>query len=131
MLDYGDKHEIRPTYQAADSLWEKIEKIARKVYGADGVSLESKAARELESYQDRGYGNSRVCVAKTQYSFSDVASKVGSPSGYEITIREVRLAAGAGFVIPISGDIMTMPGLARVPNLERIDLDRSGKPVLF
>lgn len=131
MLDNSNGQVVRPTYEVTDSLKTKIEKIAGKVYGADGVVFESKAAKALKTYQDGGHGESRVCIAKTQYSFSDDASKVGSPSGFEITIREVRLAAGAGFVIPISGEMMTMPGLARVPNLERIDLDEAGKPVLF
>lgn len=131
LVERSNGQVVTPTYDSGDSLLQKIEKIAQKVYGAEGVQLESKAAKALQTYQSGGYGDSRVCMAKTQYSFSDDASLVGSPSGFEISIREVRLAAGAGFVIPISGEMMTMPGLARVPNLERIDLDEAGKPVLF
>jgi len=120
-----------PTYEDDDALTEKIEKVATKVYGADGVTFSKKATRQLKEYQQNGYGKSRICTAKTQYSFSDQASLVGRPTGFEINIREARLSAGAGFVIPISGEIMTMPGLAKEPNLEKIDLDAKGQPILF
>ena len=106
-------------------------KIAKAIYGADGVNYEGKAKAQLETLEKNGYRDSRICMAKTQYSFSDQPSLVGRPKGFEIQIREVRLSAGAGFVIPISGSVMTMPGLARTPNLEKIDLNAKGEPVLF
>ena len=131
MVESSNGTVVKPSYQAADPLKVKIEKIAQKVYGADGVVFESKAAKTLKTLEDNGYRDSRICMAKTQYSFSDNAALVGRPTGFDIKIREVRLAAGAGFVIPISGDVMTMPGLARVPNLEKIDLNEAGQPILF
>ena len=126
-----DPPSLRPTYGDEDPLALKIEKIARAVYGADGVHYEAPAARALQGLEDGPYRDSRICMAKTQYSFSDKPARVGRPRGFEVKIRELRLAAGAGFVIPVSGEMMTMPGLPRVPNLERIDLDESGRPVLF
>lgn len=122
---------LMPTYERSDSLVLKIEKIAKKIYGANGVQFEKKAAKQLETLEKDGYRDSRICMAKTQYSFSDQPALVGRPTDFDIKIREVRLSAGAGFVIPISGDVMTMPGLAKQPNLEKIDLDPKGVPVLF
>jgi formate--tetrahydrofolate ligase len=130
-IDGHNATKMKYTYESSDPLADKITKIATSIYGADGVSFSKPAAKRLKELETQGFADSRICMAKTQYSFSDDPTLVGRPEGFDIDVREVRLAAGAGFVIPISGNMMTMPGLARVPNLERIDLDENGKPILF
>jgi formate--tetrahydrofolate ligase len=114
----------KPTfvYEDADPLWEKIRKIAQKVYRAADVSADAKVRSQIKKLQDDGYGHYPVCVAKTQYSFSADASLRAAPSGHVVNVREVRLAAGAEFVVMICGDIMTMPGLPKVPSANKIDL---------
>jgi formate--tetrahydrofolate ligase len=109
-------------YDDADTLWDKINKIAKKVYRAAEVTAEAKVRAQIKQLQESGYGHYPVCVAKTQYSFSADAKLRAAPSGYVLNIREVRLAAGAEFVVMICGDIMTMPGLPKVPSAEKIDL---------
>jgi formate--tetrahydrofolate ligase len=109
-------------YEDADPLWEKIRKIAQKVYRAADVSADAKVRGQIKKLQDDGYGHYPVCVAKTQYSFSADASLRAAPSGHVVNVREVRLAAGAEFVVMICGDIMTMPGLPKVPSANKIDL---------
>ena len=123
VVDLCDKPS-KPTfvYEDADPLWEKIRKIAQKVYRAADVSADAKVRAQIKKLQDDGYGHYPVCVAKTQYSFSADASLRAAPSGHVVNIREVRLAAGAEFVVMICGDIMTMPGLPKVPSANRIDL---------
>ncbi|HQD38063.1 MAG TPA: formate--tetrahydrofolate ligase, partial [Candidatus Avimonas sp.] len=101
--------------------------IAREIYGADGVDFLPAASKELDRLTALGYGSLPVCIAKTQYSFSDNPQLAGRPTGFKITVREVRLSAGAGFVVAITGDIMTMPGLPKVPAAEKIDIDESGR----
>ena len=105
---------------------EKITAIAQKVYGAKNVSFSADATKTIKDIEDMGFGNLPICVAKTQYSFSDNGKLLGAPEGFELTIRQVRLSAGAGFVVAISGDIMTMPGLPKVPSSEKIDVDDNG-----
>jgi formate--tetrahydrofolate ligase len=114
----------KPTfvYEDADPLWEKISKIAKKVYRASEVTADAKVRNQIKKLQDEGYGHYPVCVAKTQYSFSTDAALRAAPSGHVINIREVRLAAGAEFVVMVCGDIMTMPGLPKVPSANKIDL---------
>jgi formate--tetrahydrofolate ligase len=114
----------KPTfvYEDADPLWEKIRKIAQKVYRAADVSADAKVRGQIKKLQDDGYGHYPVCVAKTQYSFSADASLRAAPAGHVVNVREVRLAAGAEFVVMICGDIMTMPGLPKVPSANKIDL---------
>jgi len=104
------------------SLWEKIEAVAMTIYGASEVTADGKVRARLRELTTEGYGHLPVCIAKTQYSFSTDPSLLGAPSGHSMNIREVRLAAGAGFVVVVCGDIMTMPGLPRVPSSERIDM---------
>jgi len=111
------------------SLMEKITTIATKIYGAAGVSAEGKVKEQIKKLQEAGYGHYPVCVAKTQYSFSTDPNAKGAPSGHTLNIREVRLAAGAEFIVMVCGDVMTMPGLPKVPSAEKIDLDESGKVV--
>jgi formate--tetrahydrofolate ligase len=120
---------VKYVYEDADTLWEKIEKIATKVYRAARVTAEPKVREQIDRLQADGYGHFPVCVAKTQYSFSGDAHLRGTVSGHTINVREVRLAAGAEFVVMICGDIMTMPGLPRVPAACAIDVDEDGKVV--
>jgi len=114
-------------YEESATLMEKITAIATKIYGAAGVSADAKVSGQIKKLQDDGYGHYPVCVAKTQYSFSTDAALRGAPSGHDVNIREVRLAAGAEFIVLVCGDIMTMPGLPKVPSAEKIDLDDNGK----
>ncbi len=109
-------------YEDADPLWDKITKIAQKVYRASGVSADAKVRNQIKKLQDDGYGHYPVCVAKTQYSFSTDVAKRAAPEGHTVNVREVRLAAGAEFVVMVCGDIMTMPGLPKVPSAAKIDL---------
>ncbi len=109
-------------YDDADPLWEKINKIAKKVYRAGSVTADAKVKAQIQKLQDDGYGHYPVCVAKTQSSFSTNAATRGAPSDHVVNVREVRLAAGAEFVVMVCGDIMTMPGLPKVPSAEKIDL---------
>ena len=109
------------------SLREKIEAVAKKVYRADGVDFEAKAAKELAKLEKLGFGGMPVCMAKTQYSFSDDAAKLGAPRGFTVTVRQVKVSAGAGFVVALTGSIMTMPGLGKTPAAFKIDVDENGK----
>jgi len=118
---------LRFAYDDADTLWEKLRLLATRTYGASGVSASSAVRAQIERLQSTGYGHLPVCVAKTQYSFSTDASLRGAPSGHVLDVREVRLAAGAEFVVMVCGDIMTMPGLPKLPAAERIDLDDQGQ----
>ncbi len=112
----------RFVYEDADPLWEKMEKIAKKVYRAAELTADAKVRAQIKQLQDSGYGHYPICMAKTQYSFSADPKLRAAPSNYTVNVRDVRLAAGAEFVVPILGDIMTMPGLPKVPSAEKIDL---------
>jgi formate--tetrahydrofolate ligase len=116
-------------YEDDMPLWDKMKAIATKIYGASDISADAKVRGEINRLQEAGYGHYPVCVAKTQYSFSTEASRRGAPSDHLVNIREVRLAAGAEFVVMVCGDIMTMPGLPKVPSADHIDIDDSGKVV--
>jgi formate--tetrahydrofolate ligase len=120
LCDQGAKPNL--LYQDSDTLWDKISKVAKQVYRASEVTADTKVRGQIKRLQDDGYGHYPVCVAKTQYSFSTDAQLRGAPSGHVINVREVRLAAGAEFVVMICGDIMTMPGLPKVPSAAKIDL---------
>ena len=121
--------DFKYVYEDADPLWEKIEKISTKIYRASNVSADGKVREQIERLQADGYGHFPVCVAKTQYSFSTDAHLRGAPSGHTIHVREVRLSAGAEFVVMICGDIMTMPGLPRTPAAQKIDIGDDGRVV--
>jgi formate--tetrahydrofolate ligase len=108
-------------------LEEKMRTIAQKIYGADDIRLEPQASKDLASFTAQGYAGLPVCMAKTQYSLSDDPSVLGRPCGFKITVRELRLSAGAGYVVALTGDIMTMPGLPKAPAAEQIDIDASGR----
>ena len=116
-------------YEDSDPLWEKMKKVATKVYGASDITADTKVRNRIKELQEGGYGHYPVCVAKTQSSFSTDPNLRGAPSGHVVNVREVRLAAGAEFVVMICGDIMTMPGLPKVPSAEKIDLTDDGKVV--
>ena len=118
---------IRFTYELDAPLTAKIEAVAKKIYRADGVVYSAAAKKTLDELTAMGYGNLPVCIAKTQYSFSDNAKLTGAPTGFEMNVREVRLSAGAGFVVVICGNIMTMPGLPRHPAAMDIDCDENGR----
>ena len=120
---------FRLLYPDSAPLIEKIETIAEKVYGADGIDVLPAARKALTLYEELGFGILPVCMAKTQYSLSDKPKLLGRPSGFRVQIREVRLAAGAGFVTPIAGEMRTMPGLNSRPGGERIDIDADGNVV--
>ncbi len=114
-------------YEDDEPLMSKIEAVAKRVYGAAGISINSKARARLEELEQEGYGHFPVCIAKTQYSFSSDATLRGAPEGHTLTVRELRLSAGAEFIVVICGDVMTMPGLPKVPAASRIDVDDEGK----
>jgi formate--tetrahydrofolate ligase len=116
-------------YEEDATLWEKIQTIATKIYGAGNVTADGKVRTQIKKLQDDGYGHYPVCVAKTQYSFSTDPTQRGAPSGHTINVREVRLAAGAEFVVMVCGDIMTMPGLPKVPSANAIDVGDDGRIV--
>ena len=118
---------VQYTYPLEASLTEKIEAVAKKIYRADGVNYTAAAKKTLDELTALGYGNLPVCIAKTQYSFSDDAKLIGAPEGFAMNVREVRLSAGAGFVVVICGSIMTMPGLPKHPAAMDIDVDGEGK----
>ncbi len=125
LAESGAAH-FAPIYADASTLKEKIAVIAREIYGADGVNYSKEADKALEEFAAMGYGAFPVCMAKTQYSFSDDPALLGRPEGFKITIKNCRLAAGAGFIVVLTGDIMTMPGLPKVPAAENIDVSDAG-----
>ncbi|MGV3028267.1 formate--tetrahydrofolate ligase [Streptococcus hyovaginalis] len=113
-------------YDDEDSIETKLRKIVTKVYGGEDISLTPAAKREMAELERLGFGNYPICMAKTQYSFSDDAKKLGSPKDFTVTIRHLKVSAGAGFIVALTGDIMTMPGLPKVPASEKIDIDKEG-----
>ena len=115
------------SYELDESIEEKIASIVKKVYGGDGVDFLPAAKKEIVKLTALGYGNLPVCMAKTQYSFSDDPVKLGAPTGFRVTVRNVKVSAGAGFIVALTGDIMTMPGLPKVPAAEKIDVDENGR----
>ncbi len=114
-------------YELDQPIAKKIEDIAKRVYHADGVDFDPKVAKEMKHLEELGFGNLPVCMAKTQYSFSDDGSKLGAPRGFRITVRDIKVSAGAGFIVALTGSIMTMPGLGKAPAAMRIDVDETGK----
>ena len=125
LADSGES-KFAPIYPLDMSLKGKIETIAKEIYGADGVNYTKEADKALKEFEELGYGNLPICMAKTQYSFSDDPALLGRPSGFKITIRNCRIAAGAGFIVVLTGDVMTMPGLPKVPAAEKIDVSDDG-----
>ena len=123
----GGTDQFAPLYDDDMPLWEKIETIATQLYGASEVQADKSVRARIQELQDTGYGHLPICMAKTQYSFSTDPNLKGAPSHHSLTVREVRLSAGAEFVVAICGDIMTMPGLPRVPAANSIRLDSEGR----
>ncbi|MDX1739457.1 MAG: formate--tetrahydrofolate ligase, partial [Alphaproteobacteria bacterium] len=122
----GGSSQFRTLYEDDMPLFDKINTIARNIYGADEAVADKKVRDQLKAWEAEGYGNLPVCMAKTQYSFSTDPALLGAPSGHVVPVREVRLSAGAGFIVAICGEIMTMPGLPRVPAANSIHLDDEG-----
>ena len=122
-----EKSELKFAYEPTDSIEDKISAVAKKVYGGDGAEFTAEAKKQIKTLEELGFGDLPVCIAKTQYSFSDDAKKLGAPEGFKITVRSVKVSAGAGFVVALTGDIMTMPGLPAVPAAEKVDVDDDGK----
>lgn len=122
-----EKNNFNFSYDLDLPIKEKIETIAKRIYGADGVDFAPKADKEIAELESLGFGNLPICMAKTQYSLTDDQTKLGRPTGFRITIRQVTVSAGAGFIVALTGEIMKMPGLPKVPAAERIDCDKTGK----
>jgi formate--tetrahydrofolate ligase len=123
----GGTADCRFLYDDAEPLFDKVKAVATKIYGAGEVTADTKVRNAIRKLEDDGYGRLPVCMAKTQYSFSTDPLRLGAPSGHVLNVREVRLAAGAEFVVMICGDILTMPGLPKEPAATRIDVDASGR----
>ena len=115
------------SYELDCSIKEKIEAIAKRIYHADGVTFTANAEKQIKTLTELGYDKMPICMAKTQYSFTDDQTKLGAPRGFNITVRNIKVSAGAGFLVALTGEIMTMPGLPKVPAAERIDVDATGK----
>lgn len=122
-----EKGSFTFSYELDGTIEEKIEKIVQKVYGGSGISVMPKAKKQIARLEELGFSNCPICIAKTQYSFSDDPTKLGAPEDFTVTVKNVKISAGAGFVVVLTGDIMTMPGLPKKPAAERIDVDENGK----
>lgn len=122
-----EKGDFTFSYSDDMTLTEKIEAVVKKVYGGDGINIMPNAQKQLAQLEALGFGKCPVCIAKTQYSFSDDPTKLGAPENFTVTVKNVKVSAGAGFVVVLTGDIMTMPGLPKVPAAEKIDVDENGK----
>ncbi len=119
-------NDFHQTYELESSIMDKLTAICTKIYHADGVQLVGNAVKQIKQIEELGFGNLPICMAKTQYSFSDDPSLLGAPSGFTVTVRNLKVCAGAGFIVALTGDIMTMPGLPKVPSAEKIDVDENG-----
>jgi len=126
MIEITEDH-FKLVYEDTLPLWDKIKTVATNIYGASDIAASSKIRAQIKKLQDDGFGHFPVCIAKTQYSFSTDPNLRGAPSGHIVTIREIRLAAGAEFIVAVCGDVMTMPGLPKVPSAVKIDLDETGR----
>ena len=120
-------NDFQFAYELDCSIKEKIEAIAKRIYHADGVTFTANAEKQIKTLTELGYDKMPVCMAKTQYSFTDDQTKLGAPEGFTITVRNIKVSAGAGFLVALTGEIMTIPGLPKVPAAERIDVDETGK----
>ncbi len=127
LCEEEDNSAFTFSYNAEDTIEQKIKDIVTKVYGGDDVVFLPAAKKQINKLTDMGYGHLPICVAKTQYSFSDDPTKLGAPEGFTVTVRNVKVSAGAGFIVVLTGDIMTMPGLPKVPAAMKIDVDENGK----
>jgi formate--tetrahydrofolate ligase len=125
----SDPSAVKPLYSAGMSLEEKITTVATQVYGASRVEFKPSARGRLERFAAAGYGQLPICIAKTQYSFTDDPKRMGAPTGWTLTISDASLSAGAGFVVAIAGSMMLMPGLGKVPQAQKLDVDDEGNVV--
>ena len=119
-------NDFHQSYELESSIMDKLNAICTKIYHADGVQLVGNAVKQIKQIEELGFGNLPICMAKTQYSFSDDPSLLGAPKGFTVTVRNLKVCAGAGFIVALTGDIMTMPGLPKVPAAEKIDVDENG-----
>jgi formate--tetrahydrofolate ligase len=122
-----EPNDFTYSYELEMSIEEKLEAIVKKVYRGEGVMLTALAKKQAAQLTEQGFGNLPICMAKTQYSFSDDAALLGAPRGFTVTVRNLKVSAGAGFIVALTGDIMTMPGLPKVPAAEKIDVDAAGR----
>ena len=122
-----EKGDFTFSYELDGTIEEKIEAIVKKVYGGNGITVMPNAKKQIAQLTELGFQNCPVCMAKTQYSFSDDPTKLGAPENFTVTIKNVKISAGAGFIVVLTGDILTMPGLPKSPAAERIDVDSDGK----
>ena len=122
-----EKNDFTFSYELGQTIEQKIESVVKKVYGGDGVIFTPEAQKQIKTLTDLGFDKVPVCIAKTQYSFSDDMTKLGAPEGFKVTVRSLKISAGAGFIVVLTGNIMTMPGLPKVPAAEKIDVDENGK----
>ncbi len=125
----NEKADFRFSYELDSSIEDKINAVVTKVYGGDGIVIEESARQEIKNLEKLGYSSLPVCIAKTQYSFSDNATLLGAPEGFKVTVKKVKVSAGAGFIVVLTGEILTMPGLPKVPAAEKIDVTEEGKIV--
>jgi formate--tetrahydrofolate ligase len=126
LAESGDAKNFQFSYDENLSILEKLEAIAKKIYRAESVELIGNAVKQIKELTDLGFGNAPICMAKTQYSFSDDPAKLGAPKNFKVTVRNLKISAGAGFIVALTGDVMTMPGLPKSPSAERIDVDANG-----
>ena len=129
LIEANPAPDVQPAYALDDSLQDKIVKVAKQVYGADGVNFSDKARAKLEEYSRWGYGRLPACIAKTKYSLTDNPRLMGAPTGWTLQVNDASLSAGAGFVVAISGSMMLMPGLPSDPRALSIDVDEDGNIV--
>lgn len=122
-----EKGDFTYSYTDGMSIKDKINAVVTKIYGGDGVIYTGSSEKQIKQLEDLGFGGYPVCIAKTQYSFSDDPARLGAPEGFKVTVRNVKISAGAGFIVVLTGDIMTMPGLPKVPAAEKIDVDETGR----
>ena len=127
LCENNEKCEMTFAYELCETIEEKIRNIARRIYRAENVEFTPEAAEKMQKLQELGFGELPVCIAKTQYSFSDNEKLLGAPEGFTLTVRDMKVSAGAGFVVALTGKIMTMPGLPKVPAAEKIDVDENGR----
>ena len=122
-----EPNDFSYAYELEGSIEDKLNQIVQKVYGGKKVVLTANAQKQAKQLEALGFGNCPICVAKTQYSLTDDQTKLGAPTDFEVTVRNLKISAGAGFIVALTGEIMTMPGLPKVPAAERIDVDETGK----
>ena len=121
-----EKGNFNFSYDLSDRIEQKINKIVKKIYGGESVSFTAQASKQISELESLGFNELPVCMAKTQYSFSDDPTKLGAPDGFTVTVKNIKICAGAGFIVALTGDIMTMPGLPKIPAAENIDVSSDG-----